>query len=365
MGYNQDSGYAAVTPEDFLDHEGIEYRPTSGSRGPQFNIRECPKCGGSAWKVYLARDTGYGNCFHGSCEMRYNLWTFAQAHLDADSAAVGKLFDEIAKGVGWKPKQFAPRATVPVFDGELKLPTSVEPGSAGIPYINDRGISVRVQQEMGLRMCHDGVFNFKREDGSAGRMVFSGRVLIPIRDLDGNLKTFQGRDTTGQKDPKYLFPPRLPSTARYLLNGHLAKAGRWSHAIMGEGALDVAAIQQAIYSDRTLVGMGAVGSFGKSLTLDTDPDMDTQLQALIELRDHGLKVITILWDGEPAALASAMKTARKLVGYGFTVRIGFLPKGKDPAECQPETVRKAIRQALPYSRSLEVKVRLKNPYGRA
>jgi hypothetical protein len=46
------------------------------------------------------------------------------------------------------------------------------------------------------------------------------------------------------------------------------------------------------------------------------------------------------------------------------VRIGFLPKGKDPAECQASTVRKAITSALPYAKSLEVKVRLKNPYGR-
>jgi DNA primase len=366
MSVNQDSGYQAVTPEDFLEHEGIEYRATSGSRGPQFNIKECPKCGTDKWKVYLSRDNGWGNCFTGSCEARFNLWTFAAAHLGTeDGATIGKLFDEIAKGVGWKPKQREKKAPVPVFDGDLKLPTSVPAGSAGIPYLTDRGFSPRIQQELGLRMCHDGAFRFKREDGSDGRMVFSGRVIIPIYDTSGKLVTFQGRDTTGEKDPKYLFPPRLPSTARYLYNGHRARAERWSHIVMGEGALDTAAIQEAIYGDRTLVGMGAVGSFGKNLTLDFEPGMDTQLQALIDLRNHGLKVITILWDGETKALISALKTARKLVGYGFAVRIGFLPKGKDPAECQAATVRKAIQTALPYSKSLEVKVRLKNPYGRA
>ncbi len=363
MSARPDSGYQAVTPEDFLDHEGIEYRATSGSRGPQFNIKECPKCGNAVWKVYLARDTGYGNCFSGSCEARFNLWTFAAAHMgDADGAAVGKLFDEIAKGIGWKPKPKAPKAIVPVFDGDLKLPVSVAAGSAGIPYMNQRGLSARVQQELELRMCHDGAFRFKREDGSDGRMVFSGRVIIPIRDTDGKLVTFQGRDTTGEKDPKYLFPPRLPSTARYLYNAHRAKAERWSHIVMGEGALDTGAIQDAIYGDRSLVGIGAVGSFGKHLTLDFEPGMDTQLQALIDLRNHGLKVITILWDGEAKALSSALKTARRLVGFGFSVRIGFLPAGKDPAECAPATVRKAIQTALPYSKSLEVKVRLKNPY---
>jgi DNA primase len=361
---NQDSGYQAVSAEDFLDHQGIEYRATSGSRGPQFNIKECPKCGNAVWKVYLARDTGYGNCFSGSCESRFNLWTFAAAHLNTeDSPTIGKLFDEIAKGIGWKPKPKVAKATVPVFTGDLRLPISLAAGAAGIPYMNERGFSPRIQQEFGLRDCREGAFFYKDEEGNQRRMIFTGRIIIPIYDLDGKLVTFQGRDTTGEKDPKYLFPPRLPSTARFLYNGHRAKAERWSHIVMGEGALDTAAIQEAIDGDRTLVGMGAVGSFGKNLTLDVEPGMATQLQALVELRNHGLKVITILWDGEKGALVSAVKTARKLTGYGFSVRIAFLPRGKDPADVARATVRKAIISALPYSKSLEIKVRARNPYG--
>jgi DNA primase len=220
---NQDSGYQNVTPEDFLEHEGIEYRATSGSRGPQFNIKECPSCGNAVWKVYLSRDSGFGNCFSGSCEASFNLWTFAKAHLGTtDSRAVGELFDKIAKTAGWKPKFRPKKVVVPVFEGQLKLPTSVAAGTAGIPYMNERGFSAQLQSDFGLRMCHDGAFRFKREDGSDGRMVFSDRVIIPIADLDGKIATFQGRDITGEKDPKYLFPPRLPSTARFLYNCHRA-----------------------------------------------------------------------------------------------------------------------------------------------
>jgi DNA primase len=192
--------------------------------------------------------------------------------------------------------------------------------------------------------------------------VFSGRVIIPIRDLDGQLVTFQGRDITGKADPKYLFPARLSSTARYLYNGHRAKVEGWAHAVMGEGAPDVWAIQAAIDGDRNWRGIGAIGSFGKNLTLDAEPGMPTQLQALMELKAAGLKIITILWDGERAALTGAVKAAEKLVRYGFAVRIGFLPRGKDPAEVAGEIVRKAIDRALPYSKALGIKIKLRNPY---
>jgi DNA primase len=359
----QDSGYQACTPEDFLDHEGVDYRRTSGSRGPQFNIKECPLCGGTAWKVYLSVDTGYGNCFHGSCGASFNLWTFAKAHLGTtDNKAIGELFDRIAKTVGWKPKARAPKPVVAVFEGSLKLPMSTPAPTGGIPYLNSRGVPVSLQQQFGLRMCSDGAFFYKKEDGEQKRMIFSGRLIIPIYDLAGKLVTFQGRDTTGDKDPKYLFPPRLPSTARFLYNGHRAFAEKWAHIVMGEGALDTIAIQRGIDGDYAFTGMGAVGSFGKSLTLDFEPGMETQLQALLALKANGMKIITILWDGEKEAIASAVKAARKLVGHGFLVRLGFLPRGKDPDDVAPETVRKAIASALPYSRSLDARIKLRNPY---
>jgi hypothetical protein len=55
--------------------------------------------------------------------------------------------------------------------------------------------------------------------------------------------------------------------------------------------------------------------------------------------------------------------ADRLTKLSFSVRIGFLPKGKDPAEVSAETVRHAIRNAPTYSKSLGVKIRLTNPYG--
>jgi DNA primase len=360
-----DSAYRQVTAEELLDHVGVDYRRTSGSRGRQFNIKECPECGRSDWKVYLAEDTGYGNCFHGSCEARFNLWTFADAHLGhPESKEIGALFEEIAKAAGWKPKVKPQRVVIPAFAGDLKLPMNFHlpdrNGSVG-DYLAGRGVTAELARAFDLR--HGlGAYAYKNEDGEDKSISFAGRILFPIYDLDGKLVTFQGRDITGTSERKYLFPARLPSTARFIYNGHRCKAEGWGHGVMGEGSMDVIAIQKAIDEDRTLRGMGALGSFGKHLTLDTDPDMPTQLQALLELKKAGLKVITIMWDGEWVALKSAVKAASILSGHGFLMRIAPMPKDKDPAEVSGSIVRESIRCAIPYSRSLETKVRLRDPY---
>lgn len=364
-GANQDSGYSQVTAEEFLDYEGVDYRSTSGSRGPQFNIKTCPTCGGNSWKVYLSQDSGFGNCFHGSCGASFNLWTFAKALLGTDdSKTIGQKFDEIAKTGGWKPKRRVKHAVAPPIVGELQLPMSLPIPDGNIPYLADRGVSVQTAREFGMRVCHQGVFKYVDEEGAPKQIIFSGRIIIPISDLDNKVVTFQGRDFIGNQDPKYLFPARLPSTARFLYNGQRAAAAQWGHIVMGEGAFDTIAIQCAIDADRSLVGIGAVGSFGKKLTLDAEPGMETQLQALIGLKRLGLHTITIMWDGEAKALLAAVTAAKRLTGIGFHVRVALLPPGKDPAEVTTEVIRKSIRLAVPYSTALYLKVRLKNPYGK-
>ncbi len=76
------------------------------------------------------------------------------------------------------------------------------------------------------------------------------RLLIPVYDLDGKLVTFQGRDIIGDQDAKYLFPPALPGTGRFLYNGHNAVRAR--RIAMGEGAFDVFSLKAAIDGESDL-----------------------------------------------------------------------------------------------------------------
>lgn len=360
----QDSAYTQVSAEDLLEHEGVEYKATSGSRGPQFNIKLCPTCGDDRWKVYLSQDTGYGNCF--KCENNgenFNLWTFAKSHLGtAENKAVGALFDRIATSGGWRPKRRAEkREFADPFDGALKLPTSIPIPDDNLPYLADRNVSVDLARQFGLRMCINGAFKYRNEDGEARSQAYTGRLLLPIYDLGGELVTFQGRDTTGKLDPKYLFPPRLPGTARFLYNGQRAMAEGWETIVLGEGAFDCIAIQRALDAD-PLPSTGACGSFGKKLTLDTTPGSESQLQALTELRRGGLKRVVIMWDGEQSALLSACDAAQKLTSYGFSVSISLLPPGKDPDECPSKVVRASIVRSIKYSKRFHLRVKLKPVY---
>ena len=361
----QDSAYNQVSAEDFLEHEGIEYRETSGSRGPQFNIKTCPNCGDDRWKVYLSQESGYGNCF--KCENdgdNFNLWTFAKAHLGkVDNKAVGALFDRIASAGGWRPRKRKKdfQAADP-YEGALKLPRSLPVPDENFDYLRDRNVSVELARSFGLRMCIQGLFKYRNEKGEPRKQVYSGRLIIPVYDLQGNLVTFQGRDTTDELDPKYLFPPRLPGTARFIYNGHRAMAEGWETVVLGEGAFDCIAIQRAIDGDPSMSGIGACGTFGKKLTLDATAGSISQLQALVELRRGGMKRTIIMWDGEQEALVSACEAAETLKKHGFNPAIALLPPGKDPDECDPAVVRASIKRAITYTRRFGMRVKLKPVY---
>jgi len=52
--------------EQWLDTEGIIYRRGGVSaRGREINIKECPVCGSSGWKVYFNLTNNVGKCFAG------------------------------------------------------------------------------------------------------------------------------------------------------------------------------------------------------------------------------------------------------------------------------------------------------------
>jgi DNA primase len=184
-------------------------------------------------------------------------------------------------------------------------------------------------------------------------------VIIPVYDLDGDLKTFQGRDVTGKSDRKYLFPKALPGTGRYLLNGQNVIAT--DHVAMGEGIFDVAAMKIAFDEASDLRSIVPVGSFGKHLSYG-DMKGDDQLGRFTALKARGLKFVTIMWDGEEAALIAALSAAKLLTGVGLTARIALLPAGKDPNEIPAADVRKAFYEAQTWTPALDIKWRLRNPY---
>jgi DNA primase len=348
--------------EFFFERESLAYKLGRGVSGMQIHAKQCPACGDGRWRVYLNAETGIGNCF--VCNKTYNKLTFIKEHYgfgDNEWAQVFSTARDVLKEQGWRPKRMVTAAVDP---GPVVLPYSEPlptPEGSNLVYLAQRGITGEIAKYFHLRWCEFGWWQFRDEDGKQKQQSFDSRVIIPVFDLDGTLATFQGRDLTGKSERKYLFPKMLPGTGRYLLNGQNVQLTE--DAVLGEGAFDVMATKIALDQDVNLRHVVPIGSFGKHLSYGSTTG-DDQLGRLVKLRQGGLRRLTIMWDGEPKALVAALDAAKLVTGIGLQARIALLPAGKDPNEVLPEVVRAAYYEAQVWTPSLDVRLRLRNPYGR-
>jgi len=354
MSSEFDEVLATLDMETWLDSEGIRYRVTRGARGIQANVKECPCCGNSNWKVYIGLETGLGNCFSGDCEKKFNKWSFIRSTFGNLSAHdVIERIKASAKAQGWRPPKRMSLATN--LNTDLKLPKSfpIPINGRNLKYLENRNITIDIAKYFGLRFSNKGYFHYKADDGSDRYQSYAKRIIIPIFDLEGDLVSFQGRDITGEADKKYLFPPGFASTGSIIYNGH--NALKSERIVIGEGVFDVMAIKIALDGQMDLRDVTPVGSFGKHLSFGDDA---SQAAKLLKLKEGGLKEITLMWDGEPAALAAAADTAIKLNGYGFQARVAVLPPGRDPNEVAPSVVREAFWKAVPANAMTMTKLKM-------
>lgn len=334
-----------IDPETFLEYEGVKFKRTFGSSGSQLNVKECPRCGGVGWKVYLNSETGLGNCFHGDCvgEDGYNIFSFAKHLWGFDARDTIQRLKDYARDQGWIAKRTSSNA-VDLSCVLAELPESVELPYKGVlpKYLIKRGITHEIAKFFNVRYCHKGAFTYMDTEGRKRWQNYDRRIIIPIFNLDGELVTFQGRDITGDAEKKYLFPPGLPGTARFLYNGNNALG--CEVAVMCEGAFDVWAVKMALDERVELRKVAHIGSFGKHLSHGSKEGND-QLGALCTLRAYGLKQVIIMWDGESSAIRSAIDAAAKIRSIGVDAKIALLPPNKDPNEVPPDEVIKAYLNA--------------------
>lgn len=342
----------------WLEWMGIDYRRTTGSHGVQLNLRECPVCGGDKWKVYINEETGLGNCFHGDCEAKFNKYKFIKATLKAKGfRQVMENIDDYLEAAGWRPKKEVKVEESNPFDKtpNFNLPNFIPLPYQGrnLKYLADRGITHEATAHFGLGFCKNGYYQFKRPDGKLAYADFSMRVIIPIKDIDGKVVSFQGRDVTGTAEKKYLFPAGVRSTGSLFYNGHTAIGA--SSIVINEGVFDTIATWQAFQEEASTRDLIPVASFGKHIS---GGDADSQVAYLLQLQDHGLKNITFMWDGEAQAIKDAIHAGQMLQKYGFNVRIAILP-GKDPNELPPVIVRQAYFNAEALTPAFATKILLK------
>lgn len=354
-----------LTIEDILDWAGIHYRLSQGGSGEQANIKECPECGNSNWKTYIGTESGLGNCF--ACDKRYNLWSFVgsvqgTANNSEIAKALMKIRQDLKLDSGLK-KFRENKRLVSHIESNSTLPDSIRLPIDGrnLAYLDERGISGRYADLFDLRICMRG-FHRYTEYGQSKSTDFSKRVIIPIRDLDGEVVTFQGRDITGTSETKYLFPKGLPASGKFLYNGYSAYLTRAREVILNEGVMDVIATKIVCDAYPDMKDVVPVGSFGKHLS-DFKTEGESQVGQFARLkRDASLKRVIIMWDGEPKALDAALTAAETLMKIGLEVFVAMLPAGKDPNEVPPSEVYMAYKAAIKITRLEIIKLRLNNPY---
>lgn len=330
-----------IPVESYLDGEGVSYTHSYGTRGLQLNLHECPACGESGRKTYINAESGLGNCFHGSCSFKFNKFKLIQKVSGLAGEALDAHIASVAEDQGWLPK----KERKELIRADLKLPSKLYPvpiNGQNLQYLQDRGVTIATAAWFNLSYCLNGWYSFKLGDGEEKFVNYDARIIIPIADLDGKLVSFQGRDVTGLKEPKYLFPTGYAVAGSHIYNGHNFVEGEHVHAIVVEGAFDAIAIHQAIEGISSCRGMLPVATFGMHLSAGPDG----QIEKFAKLRERGLQTVTIMWDGERAATLAAVKAGLALIGAGLTVRIARLPAGKDPNEVKPDVVIQTIFNAV-------------------
>lgn len=340
-----------VDMEDYLDREGIHYRKTIGHSGPQLNVKDCPVCGSSAWKVYLNADTGVGNCFAGDHpveEKYFSKWSFIKAFMGLSGRAVFEEVKKIAESSGWKPPRKSEVVREVVSEWELPKSVALPFNGRNLPYLENRGFPGSIVEYFHWRYAHSGSYFRYKINGDWHFQDHSYRVIIPVYDLDGNLRTFQGRDITGKAEKKYLFPPGLEGSGVHLYNGFNVRNTK--RVAVGEGVMDVASMKIAFDESQDLRDVVPIGTFGKHLSSGNE---NSQLAKFQVLKARGVEEVTIMWDGEKQALDDAVTAAELLFSIGFRTRVAFLPKDKDPNEILAQDVRAAFYKARAMNSSVD------------
>lgn len=344
----------SIDMEWLLQREGVSYKESYGRSGRQLNVRECPFCHGSGYKVYINAENGVGNCFSGSCPQgTFSKWTLLKGLFDLDGRRLVELLRELAREQGWRPKIVA--APLGLRDlNTLELPDSTPAWEMEQihEYLARRGITKSLAEYFSLYWSESGVWEYMDPRGFSLKQDYSNRILIPIFDLDGDMVSFQGRDVTGEHEQRYLFPPGFASAGAYLYNG-LNVTAETKAIVIAEGVFDVIQAKRALAADDSTAAYEPIGTFGMHLS-SGNPSGDDQMGRLRKIKDEkGIREVIFLWDGERKAANAAVVAGLQLRELGFLPKIAFVPDGKDPGTCYPEEIRSAVLSALPLRNKLE------------
>jgi DNA primase len=224
-------------------------------------------------------DDGRYNCFSQGCKGR--------GSLDLTMAVKQIAFQAAADLLGAAPKSDPPKQKEPrdealvSGDGELKpYSGSYEKYKVPCPWLEERIPDQAVREKYGV-FCYN---------NPARKSAYSGRVMIPVKDVHGVLYGYLGRhtgDTQDHTSPKYLFPSGLPK----------------SRFLFGAAELKQAALERYLEAERQQARMNPVDWGEKPLAEDYQlPSEDVQQLKEEFLQSEGWKTKLVYLVESPFAV---------------------------------------------------------------
>ena len=178
------------------------------------------------------------------------------------------------------------------------------------PYLVERGIAPATAAEFGVGFY-------------AGSGLMSGRVVIPIRNLRGELVAYAGR-AVDARPPKYKLPAGFRKSLE-LFNLQRAVAAGGQAVIVVEGYFDCMRVHQAGF-------LWVVALMGSSLSA-------AQESGLLRHFEH----IVLMLDGDAAGRAASRAIAVRLSGQ-CSVQVVRVPDGSQPDQLLPATIRRLLAE---------------------
>lgn len=215
------------------------------------------------------------------------------------------------------------------------------------------------------------------EENGQHRDFFRGRLMIPIRDAQGELVGFGGRVLPGyDSHPKYLNSPRSPAfdKARVLYGLYLTKQASKSQGIVVvEGYMDAIMAHQYGF-DNVVASMGTaltvqqvsqIRKLTGNVTLALDPDAAGQ-QATLRSLESSWQVFQSQVAGRSRGTILYQRQETR------DLKIAVMPDGMDPDEVirrSPEEWSRLVTEATPLVeyvyRMLSAQADLSSPQGKA
>ena len=210
-----------------------------------------------------------------------------------------------------------------------------EEGTSARAYLEKRGVSQETSSAFNLGLSPTGWEDMKnylagqgftdaqmiqaglvhRSDEGRTRDLFHGRLMFPIKDSDGHVVGFGGRDLDGGQ-PKYLNTPQSPlfEKSRILWGLDIAREGIQlsDEAVVVEGYMDALMAHQHGFTN-------VVASMGTALT-------NQQVEHLTRLASNYVLAL----DADAAGQEATIRSLKSSWAGIDNVRIALLPEGKDP-----------------------------------